>query len=259
MSAPNGRNAKTIVSNEDATAIVSRSGWLAKRPAAFREEVIAHSRLATFKKGEAIYRIGDPPTGPYGLVKGLLRIEAVVGNNGGQIAFIGRPGFWIGVAAAMHRHERKLSLISGSDTLLFYLPLHAFEQLAADAENLRHFASLLNENNDIAMTMARDLMNPDVHARIASRLLAIFGPGDDGIGSEIAITQADLASLCNVSRKTINQELARLEKAGAISLGYGRLSLLDPSKLEAAAKGGPENFAALAENEPPKTATFVSS
>jgi DeoR/GlpR family transcriptional regulator of sugar metabolism len=51
------------------------------------------------------------------------------------------------------------------------------------------------------------------------------------------ITQADLASLCNLSRKKIKEELARLEKAGAISQGYGRVSLLNRARLEAVAQG----------------------
>jgi len=235
---------RPLVSKDGAIAIVSKSGWLANRPANFRERVVARSRLVTFKKGEAIFRIGDSPTGLYGLIEGLLYIEVVVGNNGGQIASIGGPGFWTGVAAAMFRHEQKLSLIAAVDSVLLHLPLRAFEELAADAEGLRQFASLLDESNEGAMAIARDLINPDIHARVASRLLAMFSPGPGYVGREIVITQADLASLCNLSRKKINEELARLEEAGAISRGYGRVSLANVASLEAAAQGKSENLAA---------------
>jgi CRP-like cAMP-binding protein len=227
----------SVITKEEASEIVSRSGWLAHRPARFREQVLAHTRLVTFAKGTAIYRIGDPPNGVYGLVEGLLRIEVVIGGLGEQVAFVARPGFWIGVAAIMHRHERKVTVIAASDSWLLSLPPAAFETLAADAENTRQFASMINENNDVAMAVARDLMNPDMRARIASRLLAIFGRSPDGAGSDIGITQADLATLCNVSRKTINRELAELARIGAISRSYGRLVLLDPARLARVADG----------------------
>jgi CRP-like cAMP-binding protein len=87
------------------------------------------------------------------------------------------------------------------------------------------------------MAMATDLMNPDVRARIASRLLTIFGEGDDNAGREVPITQADIALLCNVSRKTINLELGWFAKTGAIAHTYGRLRLLDPEKLAGVAQG----------------------
>jgi CRP-like cAMP-binding protein len=179
---------RPLVSKDGAIAIVSKSGWLANRPANFRERVVARSRLVTFEKGEAIFRIGGSPRGLYGLIKGLLRIEMVVGNNGGQIVSIEGPGFWTGIAAAMFRQEQKLSLIAAVDSVLLHLPLRAFEELAADAEGLRQFASLLDESNDGAMAIARDLMNPDIRARVASRLLAMFGPGPDDFVSEIVIT-----------------------------------------------------------------------
>lgn len=229
----------SAISKDEASKIVSRTGWLVNRPAAFREKVLAHTRLVSFERGAAVYRIGDPPDGIYGLVSGLLRIELVAGGTGGQVAFVAWPGFWIGVAAAMHRHKRKVTVDAASYSWLLSLPLRAFEALTTDAEDTRQFASLINENNDIAIAAARDLMNPNVGCRVASRLLAIFGGDPDSSGRTIAITQADLAGLCNLSRKTINQELARLEKTGAISRAYGRLALRDPDKLARIAHGEP--------------------
>ena len=229
------------MTREDAKAAVSAEGWLAARPPRFREQLLGLCQLAKFRKGQTIYSAGDPPGGVYGLIEGSLRIELVVEGIGAQVAFVGRPGFWIGVASAIRREKRVLTLSAASPSQMFYLPIAGFEALAGDSENMRHFAILNAENADLILSGARDLMNPDITARVASRLLAIFGrggdSGDDPPAGQVAITQADLAMVCNVSRKTINQELASLAQAGLIRLGYGTLALTDVVALRRVARG----------------------
>jgi CRP/FNR family transcriptional regulator, cyclic AMP receptor protein len=220
---------------DTARNLVSTKGWLAGRPKVFRDRLLGLSRILRFSRGQTIYSAGDPPGGLYGLIAGALRIELTVHGIGSQVAFVAQPGFWIGAASAIRREQRELTLISANPSELFYLPMSGFEVLASDAENMRQFAILTAENNSLVLAAARDLMNSDVSARIASRLLAIFGPvdgvADDGTPPPIAITQAELAMICNVSRKTINHELAKLKDGGLVSLAYGRLTLTDTKGL----------------------------
>jgi CRP-like cAMP-binding protein len=194
-----------------------------------------------FKKGAAIYRAGDPPGGTYGLVEGFLRIELGVGGIGEQVGFIAQPGFWIGVGSAIDRARRTLTLISASSTSMFYLPLTSFEFLAANPENMRQLATLMVENNNLILAGARDLMIPDIGARIAARLLALFGHSNGSTADKptrpVPFTQADLGIMCNVSRKTINHQLARLQKSGLVSLHYGKLVVNDVAGLRRIAVG----------------------
>jgi CRP/FNR family transcriptional regulator, cyclic AMP receptor protein len=225
----------------DAERLISTTGWLAHCPSALRRDLVSRARLVSFAKDATIYRVEDEPSGIYGLVDGQLRIEFDVFETGEQVAFIVKPGSWVGVASVIHRRQRALTVNCASASTLLFLPIAEFEVLAKDADNMREFAKLAIENNDMMLSAARDLMNSDIRARIASRLIAISGGADvgyeeDGYG-QIAITQADLAMVCNVSRKTVNQELAQLENMGVLSRAYRKLFVTDANALQRIAKG----------------------
>lgn len=64
------------------------------------------------------------------------------------------------------------------------------------------------------------------------RLAALYGSDD---GNEVRIglrlTQEDLAALLQVTRQSVNKALRRLADAGAISLGYNAIAILDRETL----------------------------
>lgn len=224
-----------------AEQIVTEIGWLAERPADFRARLLRFSVMVEFAKGDTIFSAGDPPGGLYGLVDGALRVELPISGLGSRIGYVATPGFWVGAGSALQRKPRELTLIAGERSALFYLSISGFEALAQDADNLRNLASLHSDNQRRILAAARDLMNPNVPARIASRLLAVSGWTPDNkslppIGP-VSITQSDLAVISNVSRKTVNRELAKFAKLGLITQAYGGLLLDEPEGLYRIAKG----------------------
>jgi CRP-like cAMP-binding protein len=71
-----------------------------------------------------------------------------------------------------------------------------------------------------------------VERRVLRRLLALTDVyGNAGNGSEIPLTQDDLASLAGTSRATVNRVLRQAEEAGWVSLGRGRVKVLDAERL----------------------------
>ena len=243
MTTYNGRKYAPKITKSEAADIVSATGWLANSPTRFRNELLSRVRVVHFPKDATIYRIDDEPLGIYGLVEGQLRIELDVFEIGEQVAFIAQSGFWVGVSSAIYSRKRSVTLSCASPSTLLFLPTVEFEHLAIDADNMRQFAKLAIENNDMIRSVARDLMNSDIRARIASRLVAICGGGAIRMGHRsmpIEITQADLAMVCNISRKTANQGLAQLEKMGVLSRAYRKLFVTDIEALHRIASG---NFA----------------
>jgi CRP/FNR family transcriptional regulator, cyclic AMP receptor protein len=215
-----------------AAEIISSRGWLSRCPPQFRATVLSHCEMVRFAKGKLIYQAGDTAHGLYGLVQGSLRIEAPVTPAEMHVVYQPQPGFWIGAAALIRRRPRLFSVSASTDALLLFLPVGAFELLARNPSHLRHFSELVGENGKLALTGMTDLMNPDILARVASRLVALR----DEQGSKIQVTQADLASICNLSRKTINSELAKLVGLGAISRGYRSIIITSGSTLSRIAK-----------------------
>lgn len=185
-------------------------------------------------KNEVVYRAGGPPGGLYGLIRGALRIQLMVGGVGEQVAYVAYPGFWVGTIATIRRMPRQVTLSAASPSTLAYLPLQVFDELAKDAENMLYFAHLAADNNMFVLDGVRHLLIPDVKARIAAKLLSIAGlTGDDaGQHRTIALTQSDLAMTCSLSRKAINQHLSCFAKLGLVEIGYGEIVIKDVAELD---------------------------
>ena len=95
----------------EAAAIVTAQGWLSRRPAAFRDAVIARCRLRQFAAGEALYNPGDPPSGMFGLVSGRLLTRVPPAD---VLVNSEQPGYWIGEATAFQRAPRWVTLVAGT-------------------------------------------------------------------------------------------------------------------------------------------------
>jgi CRP-like cAMP-binding protein len=225
-------NRGTRVEKSEALHVMETHGWLSRRPAPFRAEVIRRSRLRTFQPGESLYNAGDPPIGMVGVITGQLQIRMPPADSIGSIGAIGQ---WIGDATAFMREPRWVSLTAGSRLHILHLPQAEFEAMIRDAENCRHFAINTAEALAEAVTVVGNLIQPDSEIRVAQRLLTLTGihGADRQFGLEIA--QADLATMCGLSRQTMNKVLSGLVASGIIALHYRRIEIIDVPALQALA------------------------
>jgi CRP-like cAMP-binding protein len=218
-----------VPTREDALHIMERHGWLSRRPAQFREEVVRRSRLRSLRAGESLYNAGDPPIGLIGVIAGQMRIQLPPTESIGSIAAIGQ---WVGDATAFMGTPRWVSITAGSTLHVLHLPQAEFEAMIANAENCRHFAINTAEALAEAVTVIANLIQPDSEIRVAQRLLTLTGihGADRQFGLEIA--QADLATMCGLSRQTLNKVLTNLETRGIIARSYRRIEVTDPKALK---------------------------
>lgn len=223
---------KEAPTREDALRVMEHHGWLSRRPAAFREEVVRRSRLRCFAAGESFYNAGDPPMGMVGVVSGTMYIRMPPADSIGSIAAIGQ---WIGDAAAFMGTLRWVSLTAGSRLFVLHLPQAGFEVMIADAVNCRHFAINTAEALAEAVTVVANLIQPDSEIRVAQRPLTRMGVHGADRTHAIDIAQADLATMCRLSRQTLNKVLAGLEARGIVALGYRRIDVIDRAALQSLA------------------------
>ncbi len=216
-----------------AEKIVTRTGWLSRQPADFQREVLGRSILRRHPAGRILYGVDDDGSGVFGLVEGALEVQL----PNGQLATVGSPGYWIGEAAAFRRAPRRAALVAKSEVWFFYLPLAEFETLITDPDHCRRFAHLTIEHLEDALRVIASLMPNDVVARVSGRLLCL-SIAQTGAGGEMTVTQSDLASMCGLSRQSVNKALRRLIEEGAVSAGYGKVTVMDPVKLRHLATEG---------------------
>lgn len=216
-----------------AARLMATTGWLSRQPEAFRTELLKRSFYRHHHAGKVLFDIGDPPSGMFGLVQGML--EVLLPN--GHIWTVASPGFWVGQSAAFHRAPRSIAVIARTPVRVFYLPLHEVDAMIASAEYCRSFALLLIEHLDLAQRVTASLMPNDVIARVGARLLSLSQAGT-GDGQVLSVTQSDLASMCGLTRQTVNRAVRRLVAECAISARYGKVTVIDAGKLRQFADDG---------------------
>jgi len=125
-----------------------------------------------------------------------------------------------------------VSLAAGSRLHVLHLAQTDFEAMIRDAENCRHFAINTAESLEEAVTVIANLTQPDSEVRVAQRLLTLMGVHRGDRLVDFTMSQADLATMCGLSRQTLNKVLAGLVARGIIALGYRRVRVIDATALQ---------------------------
>jgi CRP/FNR family transcriptional regulator, cyclic AMP receptor protein len=221
----------------EAREIVLEAGWLSLTPPPFQRSVLERCQLQTFTTGDAIYALGDPPGGMFGLVSGGLGITIAPNEIGPYFAHFARPGTWFGEAAAITGQPRRIGLMATRETELLHLPLHAIHEIVGkDPSAWRLFALISIGHLDVAIGACDDLMIRDHKSRFIAILLRLAGcrlaTANGATPVEVDVSQEDLAVLANIARTTAGALLRRLEAAGLVELSYRRIRILAPGALK---------------------------
>jgi CRP-like cAMP-binding protein len=212
----------------EAKDILSRTGWLSQQPEAFQAEVLRRATLERFVAGDVIYRVGDPMGGVYGVVSGAVTVTTSPSVAAPRLFHVGVPGDWIGEGPFLVREPRRVGMQAAVETFAMHLPLDAMDQIASqDPLAMRRFIKILMNNLDILVRAFYDLHNPDEDFRIAAALVRITSERD----SVVPLSQNDIGTIANTSRKQVNVALKRFEKAGWLDRGYRSIVITDRASL----------------------------
>ena len=210
------------VSKEEAEKIISNDGWLALMPSKFRSEVLRSSVMIQLTKGEALFHMGDPAGGIYGLVDGTVSISLAPFGHAPRLMMLGIPGYWTGEACFLTRKPRRGEVRAVLDTTMLHVPLDALDRMAAgDPTVSHHVAQILMMSVEILLQVVHDLQKREADRRIASVLQRTTRIGD----SSIPLTQTELGTMANASRKQVNAALKRFTDAGWLSHTYRSIAI----------------------------------
>lgn len=191
--------------------------------------VLSSARRRRFAKGEVLFHEGDPAASVHLIAKGRVAIR--ISTPLGDVATVDLLGEGDAVG--------ELALLSpGALRGATAVALEATETLSLDQEV---FASL--RRTDPAMSEVLIQLLADRVRRLDARLMeALYVPADTRLlrrlvdlcavyGDTIPLTQEDLAGLAGTTRATVNRVLRREERAGAVSLSRGRVTIVDVEHL----------------------------
>ncbi|MFT3972743.1 MAG: Crp/Fnr family transcriptional regulator [Amaricoccus sp.] len=218
-------------------AVLRGHGWLSHQSDSLADEVLRRGLPQRFGPNSEIFRPGDPAGGVYAVVDGLVVLTvAPVGLPRALVQHVG-IGTWLGALPFFGETQRATSLRAVNETVLFHLPLRAMEAIvSAEPRALRAFGEIAADDGALWLRVVEDLLQPDTGRRVAATLLRATRDGR----VRVPLTQLDLATMANASRRQVNTVLQGFASRGWIAQGYGSVTVLDAEGLRRSLEdGGP--------------------
>lgn len=214
--------------------VLRRHGWLSRQPDRFADDVLREGSSQRFGPGTEVFGPGDPAGGIYGVVDGVVALTiAPTGLQSTIVQHVG-AGTWVGIMPFFGAPKRLGALRAIGDVVLFHLPLPAMEAMVArDPHRSRTFGEVATENVALFLQVIQDLLQPDTARRVAATLLRATRGGE----VRVPLTQLDLATMANASRRQVNTILQTFASRGWIAQGYGAVTVLDPVGLQGSLEG----------------------
>ena len=191
--------------------------------------LIASARRRRFARQEVLFHEGDPATTVHLIAKGRIAIRVTTPQGDVATVDLVLAGDVVGELALLSPGRRR-----GATAVA----MEPTETLSIDETT---FSSLRREDPAVSDFLVQ-LLAARVH-RLTERLLeALYLPAEvrlwrrilelaDVYGDVVPLTQEDLAGLAGTTRATVNRALRREEKLGTITLGRGRVTVVDHAGL----------------------------
>jgi CRP-like cAMP-binding protein len=199
-----------------------------------RRAVLARLNRRSYRKGVTLFHEGDPGDSLHLIEKGRVAVRASTRSGDEAIlAVLGRADFFgeqallsptstrTATVVALEPVETRVLLRTDFDALRREQP--SVERLLVDvlAAQVRRLSSQLLE-----------ALYLPVEARVVRRLAGLadlYASGDSSV--DVPLRQEELASLAGSTRSTTNRVLRQLVDDGVVTLGRGRIVILDPAAL----------------------------
>lgn len=210
---------------------LSRGRWFAALDPALAAELVAAGRVVILDAGQWIYSEGDEEPGLCLVIDGVLRLEASVGRDRDVLLGLARPGQAIGQSRRFGGGRRIVTVRAQRAARVLLVPDAALPGIAARQPGAWPATmALLYDQLDAAVHGAALNLCLSPRARVAARLAQL---ADDK--GEVPATQADLAEMCGLSRKSASGHILALAKRGWVAPGYRSLRVLDAAALRGVA------------------------
>jgi CRP/FNR family cyclic AMP-dependent transcriptional regulator len=203
-------------------------------------ELLPIGNRRRYGRREVLFHEADPADALHIVLRGRLAVRVTTALGSSVMLDVVGPGDLIGELAVLgdtgHRAATVVTLETAETLVLRGV---VFEELRQNDARLTEFAlAVLARRNQQLVARLAEVVSVSAEVRVIRRLADVarlFEQGDDP--TVVPLTQDDLAGLAATTRETVNRALRRQVLAGALELGRGRVIVLAPDRLAAAAFG----------------------
>lgn len=216
--------------------------WFGQIAPERQAKLLAAGRVRLLRNRQRVYRLGDPPNGLYGVISGEIRLIGYPVAGRELLLRRLKPGSWFGELSTVDGGPRPQDAVSFGASKVLHIASRAFEQISRDDPKIfRDVARLLGERQRTAVQYAGMILSLPAKLRLANLLLAALDANGEARSERtVSLTQNEIAAALGVSRQTANKLLQSLEQSGALSLGYGRITVVNLARLRNLSKSGRE-------------------
>ena len=222
---------------EESAELLGRVPLFAELSGEELERIGAVAIPRSYPKGVRVFHEGDHSDACYIVRTGDLRVTREHPDGRAiALATLG-PGDIFGELAMLDGGTRSASVETLTDSELLALPASDVRRVIAAhgdiaAKLIVAITRRLRETNERVARQSFQTV-PSRVAGVLSQLIAEEAIPEERRGITVRMTQADLAQLAGTSRESVSRFLATLERAGVVSVGRGRVTVLEPRRLRA--------------------------
>ena len=212
-------------------AVLARTELFQGIDEATQRRIAGHVAERVVERGQCVFIQGEAGDRMYVLAEGAVKLY-VSSRDGGIVELVRhRPPAAFGEVALLDGGPRTASAQAVERSVLLVVTRAELVALLRSEEHVAE--ALLRTLGAIVRRTTRqvsDLAFLDLQGRVAGQLLALAGDGGPARTREV--TQAELASMVNGARQTVNQALRSLETRGYIRSDGRSFEILDRERLK---------------------------
>lgn len=191
----------------------------------------------SLKRGETLFRKGDPVTGMYVVVYGEVKLIASTPARGARLAGMVGPGQSFGEPVMFLERPTLVTAQAATDALLLHLSKEAvFAELERNPKFARRMIAGLSKRIE---SLVRELDRQAIGSG-TERFIAYLLRHDRDMPGPSVITlpaaKAAIASQLNLTPEHLSRILHELAEAGLLHVEDRKITVPDPERLEVAAR-----------------------
>jgi CRP-like cAMP-binding protein len=202
----------------------------------WRETIKLHKQNLKFKKGERIFREGEPVTGIYFVYSGTAKVHKKWGEDKELIIKFANNGSILGHRGLGSKMVYSVSATAVEPLVVCFVDMKFFEASLKTNSSLSYkLMVLFAEELDISERKMRDLAHMLVKGRVAQALLSLqeqFGSDNDGFIA-LEFSRHDLASFAASTYETVFRIMNTLVKGNIISVKGKKMKINEHEQLVA--------------------------
>jgi CRP/FNR family cyclic AMP-dependent transcriptional regulator len=217
-----------------ARTILERTRLFRGLPPATIDQISALSTRRSYGTGAIVFSQSDPGDALYGVVTGKIRISASSPDGREIFLNIMEPGDTFGEIALLDgRHRTATASATSPSELIIIARDHFLYLLEREPELVSHVVQLLCERIRWTSGLAEESALLSVPERLVRRLLSLgkLHGRKTPNGVELSISQEDVARFLGLSRQAVNQYLQDWKIQGWLTLGRGKIVIVDEREL----------------------------